>query len=132
LAYVTGSWPRGSIGSPPGRGAEAYAIWSGHVLAPDPRLALIKVWVLLILESRDLVVSDPDPTQGGPGPVPGVRSVPAEVLDLARRSGLCIQGSGTFPWGSGPTVDTLEYIVSSGHVAPPEPPMWWGQALFDT
>jgi hypothetical protein len=44
-----------------------------------------------------------------------------EVLNLARRSGLCIQGSDTFPWGSGPTVATLEYIISSGHVAAPEP-----------
>jgi hypothetical protein len=42
LAYVTGSRPRGSIGSPPERGAEAYAAWSGHMSAPDPRLALIK------------------------------------------------------------------------------------------
>jgi hypothetical protein len=37
-----------------------------------------------------------------------------------------------FPVGSGPTVDTLEYIVSSGHVAAPKPPTWWGQALFAT
>jgi hypothetical protein len=42
LAYVTGSVPRGSIGVPPERGAEAYVVWSGHVSAPDPRLALIK------------------------------------------------------------------------------------------
>jgi hypothetical protein len=62
LAYVTGSWPRGSIGSPPNRGAEAYAIWSRHVLAPDPRLALNKVRVLLLKESRDLVVSGLGPT----------------------------------------------------------------------
>jgi hypothetical protein len=53
-----------------------------------------------------------------------------EVLNLARRSGLCIQGSGTFPWGSGPTVATLEYVVSSVHLAAPEPPMWRGQVLF--
>jgi hypothetical protein len=39
LAYVTCSRPRGSVGSPPVRGAEAYTIRSGHVLAPDPRLA---------------------------------------------------------------------------------------------
>jgi hypothetical protein len=97
-----------------------------------PRLALIKVRVFLLLESRDLVVSDPDPTQEGPGPVSGFRSVLAEVLYLARRSGLCIQGSDTFPWGSGPTVDTLEYIVCSSHVAAPEPPTRWGQALFST
>jgi hypothetical protein len=28
LAYITGSGPRGSIGSPPERGAEAYTVWS--------------------------------------------------------------------------------------------------------
>jgi hypothetical protein len=55
-----------------------------------------------------------------------------EVLNLARRSGLCIQGSDTFPWGSGPTVVALEYVVFSGHVAAPEPPMWWGYVLFAT
>jgi hypothetical protein len=101
LAYVTGSWPRGGIRSPPERGAEAYAIWSQHVSAPDPCLALIGVWVPLLLESRDLVVSDLGPTQGGPGPVSGVPSVLAEVLEHARRFGPCIQGSGTFPWGPG-------------------------------
>jgi hypothetical protein len=42
LAYVMGSRPRGSIGSPPERGAEAYMVWSGHVSAMDPHLALIK------------------------------------------------------------------------------------------
>jgi hypothetical protein len=132
LAYVTGSWPRGSIGSPPERGTEAYAIWSGHVSAPDPRLALIKVWVLLLLESRDLVVSDLDPTQGGLGPVLGVQCVLEEVLDPARRSEPCIQGSSIFPWGSGLTVYTMEYIISSGHVAAPVLPTWWGRALFAT
>jgi hypothetical protein len=34
--------PRGSIGAPPEWGAEAYTVWSGHVSAPDHRLALIK------------------------------------------------------------------------------------------
>jgi hypothetical protein len=42
LAYVTGSRPRGSIGSPPERGAEAYTVWSRHMSALDPRLTLIK------------------------------------------------------------------------------------------
>jgi hypothetical protein len=55
-----------------------------------------------------------------------------EVLNLARRSGLCVQVSGTFPWRSGPTVATLEYVVSSGHVAAPELPTWWGHVLFAT
>jgi hypothetical protein len=73
LAYVTGSRPRGSIGSPPERGAEAYAVWSGPVSAPDPRLALIKAWVFFVSKSRDPAMSGPDPTQRGPGPIPGVR-----------------------------------------------------------
>jgi hypothetical protein len=46
------------------------------------------------------------------------------------RSELYIQGSGTFPWGSRLTVDALECITFSGHVAAPEPPTWWGQALL--
>jgi hypothetical protein len=91
------------------------------VSALDPHLALIKVWVFFVLESRDPVVSGPDPTQRGPGPVPGVQFSLVEVLDLTQRSSLYIQGSGTFPSGSGPTVDTLEYIVFSSHVAAPEP-----------
>jgi hypothetical protein len=81
------------------------------VSALDPRLALIKVWVFFIPESWDPADGGPDPTQRGPRPVPGVRSVPAEVLDSARRSGPDMQRSDTFPWGSGPTIDTLEDIV---------------------
>jgi hypothetical protein len=95
------------------------SVTSGHVSALEPRLALIKAWVLFVPESRDPTESGPDPTQRGPGPVPGVRSVPAEVLYPARRSGLYMQVSGIFPWGSGPTVDTLECINFSSHVAAP-------------
>ena len=47
LAYAAHSMPRGSIGSPPERGAGVYAdrsgahlSRSGHVSAPDPRLGL--------------------------------------------------------------------------------------------
>jgi hypothetical protein len=48
LAYVTGSGPSGSIGSPPERGAEAYTAWSEHVSAPNPRLVLIKVQAFFV------------------------------------------------------------------------------------
>jgi hypothetical protein len=64
LAYVMGSRPRGSIGSPPERRAEVYMVWSGHVSAPDPRPALIKAWVFFVLESWDPTVSSPDPSCG--------------------------------------------------------------------
>jgi hypothetical protein len=76
LAHVTGSRPHGSIGSPPERGAEAYAVWSRHVSAPDPRMTLIKAWVSFAPESRDLAVSGPDSAQGGRvrGLVLGVRA----------------------------------------------------------
>jgi hypothetical protein len=67
LTYVTGSWPRGCIGSPPERGVGAHAVWSGHVSAPDPRMALIKAWVFFALESRDPTVSGPDPPPEGSG-----------------------------------------------------------------
>jgi hypothetical protein len=68
LAYVTGSRPRGSIWSPPERGVGAHAVWSGHMSAPDPRLALIKAYVFLVSESRDPAVSGPDPAVSDPDP----------------------------------------------------------------
>jgi hypothetical protein len=69
---------------------------------------------------------------GGPDPIPGVRSVHMGVLDQTWRSGLYIQGSSSFPWGSGLTVDAWAYITFSGNVAAPDLPMWWGQALLWT
>jgi hypothetical protein len=56
--------PRGSTEAPPERRAEAYTVWSGHVSAPDPRLALIKACVFFVLESQDPAVSGPDPHRG--------------------------------------------------------------------
>jgi hypothetical protein len=101
-----------------------------HVSTLDPCLTLSKAWVFSIIESRDPAVGDPDPTQRGPGPIPGVQVASVGVLVLSRWSGLHVQGSGTFPWGFGPTVDILEYIVFSGHGATPEPSTWWGRVLF--
>jgi hypothetical protein len=54
-----------------------------------------------------------------------------EVLDLTRRSDPYVQGSSTFLWGSGSTVDILEYIVFSGHVATQESSTRWGRVLFN-
>jgi hypothetical protein len=72
----------------------------------------------------------PGPHMGGLDPILGVRFANVEVLGQTWRPGPYIQGSGTLPWGSGLTVEALEYITFSGHVAAPDPPMWWGQALL--
>jgi hypothetical protein len=55
-----------------------------------------------------------------------------EVLDLTRRPGPYTQGSGTFPWGSRPTIDILGYIIFSGHMATLELSTWQGRVLFTT
>jgi hypothetical protein len=102
----------------------------GHVSAPDPCLS--KAWVFSVPESRDPAVGSPDPHIEGSETRSGVRVALVGVLDLARRFGLHIQGSGTFPWGSRPTVDILEYIVFPGHVATLEPSKWRGRVLFTT
>jgi hypothetical protein len=68
----------------------------------------------------------PGPHTGGLDPILGVRFAHVEVLDQTWRHGPYIQGSNTFPWVSRLTVDALEYITFSRHVAAPDPPMWWG------
>jgi hypothetical protein len=75
-------------------------------------------------------MSGSDPTQRGPNPILGVRFAHVEVLDHTRRPGLYIQGSGTFPWGSGPTYWRCLSVRFSRHVAAPDVPMWWGQVLL--
>jgi hypothetical protein len=65
----------------------------------------------------------------GSGPHPKGPVCARGVLDLTQRPNLYIQGSDTFPWGSGLTVDTSEYIIFSGHVAAPEPSTWRGREL---
>ena len=74
----------------------------------------------------------PDPIRGGPDPIPGVQLAHVEVRDQPWGSGLYIRGSGALPWGPGLTVDALEYVTFSGHVAALDPPMWWGRALLWT
>jgi hypothetical protein len=70
LAYIMGSRPHGSIGSPAVR--EQKCTWYG----PDTcrlrtSLALIKAWVFFVPKSWDPAEGGPDPTQRGPGPVLG-------------------------------------------------------------
>jgi hypothetical protein len=77
LAYATYSMPRGSIGSPPERGAGVYAdrsgshqTRSGHVSALDHRLGPIKARVCSVLEPWDPTVGGPDPIRGGGVQIP--------------------------------------------------------------
>jgi hypothetical protein len=74
----------------PPLGDYQYAVWSGHVSAPDSRLALIKAWIFFVPEFRDPAMSGLDPTQRGPHPILGVRFAPVGVLDFTRRSGLYV------------------------------------------
>jgi hypothetical protein len=83
LAYVTGNKTRGSIGSPPERGAQVHKIKARTRVSTGP---LLRPRYPL---SRDLVMGDPDLTRGGirtpskgpgtllgsPGPYSGVRVV---------------------------------------------------------
>jgi hypothetical protein len=78
-------------------------------------------------------------------PIPGVQLPHVEVRDQPWGSGLYIRGSGTNPGvrtaypgvrrspvGVRTTVEALEYIAFSGHVAASDLPMWWSQALLWT
>jgi hypothetical protein len=114
-AYVTGSRPCDSVGSPPEWGAEAYTVWSRHVSAPDPRMVLIKAYVFFVPEFRDLAVSGPDPTQRGPvrarggsGPYPEVQSAYTGVRHFPMR----VRTHCLWPRGSPRAV----HVVGSGAV----------------
>jgi hypothetical protein len=131
--------PRGSNRSPPERGAGVYAdrsrthqTRSGHVSAPDPRLGPVQGPSMFCPRTLGPHCGRLRPHMGGPDPIPGVRLAHVEVLDQPWRSRLYIKGSSTLSWGSGLTADALEYITFSRHVAAPDPPMWWGQALLWT
>jgi hypothetical protein len=133
--------PRGSIESLPERGAGVYAdrsgthqTRSGHVSAPDPRLGLVQGPSMSCPGTLGPHCGwlGPHPGGGGSDPILVVWLAHVEVLNQPWRSGLYIQGSGTLPWGSGLTVDALEYITFSGHMAAPDPLMWWGQVLLWT
>jgi hypothetical protein len=135
------SMPRGSIGSPPERGAGVYAdrsgthqTRSGHVSTPDPRLGPVQGPSMFCPGTLGPHCGQPGPHPGGggPGPILGVRLAHVKVLDQPWRSGLYIQGFDTLPWGSGLSVEALGYIPFSRHVVAPDPPMWWGQALLWT
>jgi hypothetical protein len=123
LAYVTCSRPGDTIGSPPGRGAEAYTTRSGHVSALDPRLALIKARVFSVLESRDPAVSGPDRTQRGPDPILGSGLRPWRSWTLPGGP-VCICRGPAPPYGGlGPLV-MPQIVQLSRHAVVPDLLMW--------
>jgi hypothetical protein len=100
----------------------------GQLRPPPPAWVIIKAWV----RSGTL-----GPYCGRPGPHTGGSGSHSRGSVRTRggpgptwRFGPYIQGSDTLPWGSELTVDALEYITFSGHVAAPEPSMWWGRVLL--
>jgi hypothetical protein len=118
LAYVTRSRPRGSIGSLPRRGAEAYAdksapdwVWTRVDTGPPPRSYSRPEYVLSWDLGTSLWVArtpyggggsgshsrGPACTSGGLGPASEVRTVIPGVRDQPWGSELYIQGSGALP-----------------------------------
>jgi hypothetical protein len=95
----------------------------------DTCLLWTPVWALSKVLGPHCGRSGPH-TGGGPNPILGVRFVHVGVLDQLGGPYCISRGSITFPWGSGLTIDALEYITFSGHMAAPVPPTWWGQALL--
>jgi hypothetical protein len=86
LAYVTGNKPRGSIGSPPERGAQTHRIKPGHVSVLDPCLGQgilcprTSLWMARTLLGGIRTPSKgPDTLIGSPGPYSGVRVVRTKV-----------------------------------------------------
>jgi hypothetical protein len=110
LAYVTGNMPRVSIGSPPGRGAQAHGIRPEHVSVPDPCSCQGFPCPGTLLRSG-LYSEDLDPIQG-------TRYVYTGVLGHNRGSGLCVQGFGAPSWRSGPTDTSWLYHLSLPYGAP--------------
>jgi hypothetical protein len=81
-AYVTGNKPRGSIGSPPERGAQVHRIKPGHVSVPYPCFGQsipcpgTSLWVVQTLLGGIRTPSKgPGTLLGSPGPYSGVRVV---------------------------------------------------------
>jgi hypothetical protein len=82
LAYVTSSKPRGSIGSPPERGAQVHRIKPGHVSVPNPCFGQgipypgTSLWMVrTLLGGIQTPSKGPDTLLGSPGPYSGVRVV---------------------------------------------------------
>jgi hypothetical protein len=67
---------------------------------------------------------------GGPDPILGVQYVHVGDLDQLGGPDCISRGPALSLWASGLTVDALEYITFSGHVATLESPTWWGEALL--
>jgi hypothetical protein len=151
LAYVTSSRPHGSIGSPPGWGAGGICGQVRTRLGLDTCRHGTPAWVLPKARVRSVLdLGTPlratqtpyggvwIPFQGSglhtwrSGTNLGVQTVYPRVRDHPWGSALYIRGSGALPWGSGLTVDALEYVTFSGLVTASDPPMWWGRALLWT
>jgi hypothetical protein len=139
LAYATCIRPHGSIGSLPRRGSGVSVIvrippdqvWTRVGTGRPPRSCL-RPGYALSWNPRTPLWAARTPHRGVWIPFQGSGSHTwrSEVLDQTWRSGPYIQGSDTFPWGSRFTGDASEYVTFSGHVAAPDPPMWWDQVLL--
>jgi hypothetical protein len=104
LAYITRGRPCGSIGSPPGRGAEAYVdrsapdwawtrVGTGPPLGSYPRPVYVLSWDL-----GTPTVGDPDPIRRGPDPIPDFQGSDLHTW----RYGTNLRGPDCISGGPGP------------------------------
>jgi hypothetical protein len=98
VAYVTGSRPRGSNGSPPERGAEAHTVWSRHVSTPDPAWPWLRPRYSLSQNPGTLLWVARTPHRGVQDPSQGSGSRPWRSWTLPRGP-VCICRGPTLSYG---------------------------------
>jgi hypothetical protein len=153
LAYATRSRSRGGIGTPPGRGAEAYAdrsapgwAWT-HVGTGPPPGSYSRSGYALSWDLGTSLRAARTPFGGGGsgtlsrGPVlhtwrSGTNPWGPDCIFEGPGPTLGVRtvypGSGALPWGFGLTVNASGCTTFSGHVAASGPPMWRSRVLLWT
>jgi hypothetical protein len=105
---------------------------SGHVSVPDPRLGPVQGPCMFCPRTLGPHCGRSGSHTGGSKSHPRGPACTCGGPEPTLEIRIAYLGVWRSPWGSGLIVDALEYITFSGHVAAPDPPMWWSRALLWT
>jgi hypothetical protein len=106
---------------------------SGHASVLDPRLGPVQGPGMFRPGTLGLHCGRPGPHTGGGVRLPFQRSGLHTWRSRTNHGGPdCMSGSPALPRGVWITVNAMEYITFSRHVAASDPPMWWSLALLWT